>query len=82
MANATYHLRGTNSTGAPLSVDILTDNGSSDSNAKTVAQSLSTLLGTAVTLFAADGVTVIEDVTPGTQSGSVSVVVCSTISAL
>lgn len=81
MANATYRLRGTNSAGAALYVDIQTDNGSSDANAKTMAQSVSTLLGTAVTLYDSAGV-VINAYTPGTQGTTVTSVTCSVVSAI
>lgn len=71
MADATYHLRGTNSTGPGLAVDFITDNGTSDAKAKTVAQSVSTLLGCNVSLYATGG-TLINSYTPGSQSGTVN----------
>lgn len=81
MANATYRVRGKNSTGAALSIDILTDDGTSDANAKTMGQSIATLLGTAVTVFKADG-TLINSYSPGTQGTTVSSVTCSVVSAI
>ncbi len=71
MANAVYRLRGTNSIGPALSIDVITDNGSSDSNAKTLGQSVATLLGCDVTVLKADG-TWIADYTPSTQGTTVT----------
>lgn len=71
MANASYRLRGTNSAGAPLALDVQTDDGTSDANAKSLAQSVSTLLGTKVQLFKADG-TYVALYTPGSQGTTVS----------
>lgn len=73
MANALYHLKGSNGTGpAAMQIDFTTDNGSSDSNAKAVAQSLSTLFAINVTLYDATGTVVINSYTPGSQGSTVS----------
>jgi hypothetical protein len=70
MANALYRLRGTNSVGPSVSIDFVTDDGSSDDNADDVGQSFSTLMGCKVQVLKADG-TVLGTYTPGTQGTTV-----------
>jgi flagellar hook assembly protein FlgD len=67
MADETYRLRGTNSIGPSVSIDFVTDNGTSDANAKVVGQSFATLLGCNVDVYDGDGV-LVDQYTPGDQS--------------
>lgn len=82
MANEIYRLRGTLATGPTLSIDFVTDNGTSDANAKVVGQSFATLMGCNVDVIDGDGV-LVNNYTPGSQSGTVNcadgVKVCSGI---
>lgn len=73
MADVVYHLKGTNSIGPALSIDFVTDDGSSDANAKDVGQSVSTLLGCNLDVVLQDGTT-LGSYTPGSQSSTVTLV--------
>lgn len=73
MADAVYRLRGTNSIGPTISLDFVTDDSSSDANAKDVGQSVSTLLGCNLDVLGPDG-SVVGQYTPGSQSSTVTLV--------
>lgn len=84
MATATYHLKGLNSTGpAGMMITFTASDASSDADAKTVAQSVSTLFGVDMVVYKEGSASVVATKTPGSQGGTVSspsavVMVCGT----
>lgn len=68
MADEMYRLRGTDSVGPAVSIDFVTDNGTSDAKAKVVGQTFATLLGCYVDVYDGDGV-LVDNYVPGSQAG-------------
>ncbi len=71
MAAQVYFIRGSNSTGPNLGVEISADNGTAHAKAKEVVQNLSTILAVNLELSSDFGATFVA-YTPASQGGSVT----------
>lgn len=73
MATKTYHLRGTNGAGpVGMSITFTADDGTSDSAAKAVCQSVATLFDTYMSVFKEGSEVPVAVKTPGVQGTTVS----------
>lgn len=73
MATATYHLKGLNSTGpAGMMLTFTADDGTSDADAKTIAQSVSTLFAVDMVVYKEGSAVAVATKTPGSQGTTVS----------